>query len=329
MGINIDYKNGLTRRKDLLRLLEYEKVGSSLTYHGTHGFTWLSLSFVKMNKTKLYGYSHTRYSWGTPETNHNLMIVTKDHVEFLKGHTGYERVAPMPGEHSNVFRAFITLGFIDNIQVRTLRHCEMLKCNGEELATHYPMKLSWNGDRLSKISKEVRQRTKNTFAVDKNTSNAHARSNYQNTRVLRLLNEAQKTNDWSKLKTSDVFKLRNVAKRTALIEHFGMETILKDQDHEVIDKDQIDGREYELLRIQLPNMNQTINLESNAKDKNAKRPATYLRMINPSTGETCVEGVPNNRSNIWSKAITMDTVKDALAWRDGDVGTYKVPVALT
>ena len=77
IGINIDHENGPSRRKDLLNLLEYEKVGSTLTYHGEYGFTWLSLSFVKMNKTKLCGYSHTRYSWGTPQVSSNLMIITK------------------------------------------------------------------------------------------------------------------------------------------------------------------------------------------------------------------------------------------------------------
>jgi viroplasmin and RNaseH domain-containing protein len=52
-------------------------------------------------------------------------------------------------------------------------------------------------------------------------------------------------------------------------------------------------------------------------------------MINPSTGETCVEGVPNNRYHNWGREINMNTVEQALAWRDGDSESYLVPVALT
>ena len=52
-------------------------------------------------------------------------------------------------------------------------------------------------------------------------------------------------------------------------------------------------------------------------------------MINPSTDETCVEGVPNNVNSNWSDIITTDTVEQALAWRDGDLKSYIVPVALT
>jgi hypothetical protein len=53
-------------------------------------------------------------------------------------------------------------------------------------------------------------------------------------------------------------------------------------------------------------------------------------MINPSTGETCIEGVPNNAAGSrWNSAIDMNCVQDALRWRDGDVGQYVVPQALT
>ena len=82
-----------------------------------------------------------------------------------------------------------------------------------------------------------------------------------------------------------------------------------------------DGRKYELLRFSLP-------FQIFGQDD--PRLATYLKMINPSTGETCVEGVPNNAKNSWSNDVTMNTVKEALAWRDGDPDNiYLEPVALT
>jgi hypothetical protein len=53
-------------------------------------------------------------------------------------------------------------------------------------------------------------------------------------------------------------------------------------------------------------------------------------MINPSTGEVCIEGVPNNAAgSSWSTSIDMNCVQDALSWRDSDVGQYVVPQILT
>ena len=43
----------------------------------------------------------------------------------------------------------------------------------------------------------------------------------------------------------------------------------------------------------------------------------YLKMINPSTGEFHLEGVPR-RSDISWQHIPEETVKGALAWRDGE-----------
>ena len=188
---------------------------------------------------------------------------------------------------------------------------------------HFTMKVSWDGELLSRIPKKAKDFTESCYREDRNTKNAAARSNYGNTRVVRLIKEAKETNNWDKIKPVDVFSLNNVTKRTELIEHFGMETILESVPNMRIDEDEIDGRKYELLRFSFPRSRRN-PLESETV------PATYLKMINPSTGEVCVEGVPNNAKNSWSNDVTMNTVKEALAWRDGDPDNiYLEPVALT
>ena len=44
----------------------------------------------------------------------------------------------------------------------------------------------------------------------------------------------------------------------------------------------------------------------------------YLKMINPSTGEYHLEGVPRKDDN-WNNHIPEETVRGALAWRDHEV----------
>ena len=64
---------------------------------------------------------------------------------------------------------------------------------------------------------------------------------------------------------------------------------------------------------------------------------TYLRMINPSTGEIHFEGVPNynkyfasDSDRQWARdnTILSPTVRAALAWRDNET-RYAIPIKLT
>ena len=93
-----------------------------------------------------------------------------------------------------------------------------------------------------------------------------------------------------------------------------MEKVIEHLGYKSLDKRTIDGRKYELLEIQLPmfkdyDFGHTKNVDS--------RPAIYLKMINPSTGEIHLEGVPRKEDNQWDH-IESNTVISALKWRDGD-----------
>ena len=217
---------------------------------------------------------------------------------------------------------------INNVDLEFLRQGTLINMNGTTVATYFPMKFNWEGELIGRIPKKAKDMATHCYEENRKIRNRNARSNYQNTRVVRLMRLAESKNDWSKLKTSDVFCLSNVAKRTELLEHFGVETVLATLDHEVVHKDEIDGRKYELLRFQLPRTGFAWNEGVRSRIETA--PATYLKMINPSTGESCIEGIPNNTQSTWKTEVTTATVQEALAWRDGDtIGKYVVPVALT
>ena len=105
------------------------------------------------------------------------------------------------------------------------------------------------------------------------------------------------------------------------MENNKQDKILETLNPNVIDKDVIDGRRYELLRF---------DITDNSWGANSTTEATYLKMINQSTGEPSIEGVPNDANgSMRSNQISMNTVQQALRWRDGDEGAYVMPKVLT
>ena len=137
--------------------------------------------------------------------------------------------------------------------------------------------------------------------------------------------------NWDMIPIDDVFKHRNATLRSNILEHYGMNALLKTLKYDVVDIDFIDNREYKLLNVEIPD-------ESSGTSESYK--GLYLEMINPSTGESHFEGIANVAS--WN-APKEATVKEALAWRDGDRNTqglngyehrnskskYVIPVKLT
>jgi len=112
--------------------------------------------------------------------------------------------------------------------------------------------------------------------------------------------------NWDMIPIDDVFKHRNATLRSNILEHYGMDALLKTLKYDTVDIDFIDGREYKLLNVEIPD-------ESSGTSDSYK--GLYLEMLNPSTGESHFEGVANVGQ--WN-APKEATVKEALAWRDGD-----------
>jgi len=324
MSIYIDYQYGSARAQRLQHLLLNGKKGDLITFYPGYGYGGLGLNCIKIGSKTINVYANVRY-WYSKEHQTPILKLTNNCITFLKPRykdTILDNSVHVKtiGDISWMLKGFFNLGIIPNVSLVYLRNGTLITdSNKTEVASYLPMKMSWNGEFLDKIPKTAKDFAEQCHKDDKTIRNRNARANYANTRVVRLMKEAKKNDNWSKLKTSDVFSLNNVARRTELIEHFGIETILNDLNAEIVDKDEIDGRKYELLRFifHTPTEGETV-------------PATYLKMINPSTAETCIEGVSNNCSNDWNqREITMNTVKQALAWRDGDLNEYLVPIALT
>ena len=112
--------------------------------------------------------------------------------------------------------------------------------------------------------------------------------------------------NWDMIPIDDIFKHRNATLRSNILEHYGINALLETLSYDTVDIDFIDGREYKLLNVVIPN---------NSVGSETSQKCLYLQMINPSTGESHFEGIANvGRWNAPKEA----TVKEALAWRDGD-----------
>ena len=319
------------RKEDLINFVRTSKIGDCHQVGGTFGNKYTHYIFVKSGLDTVKGYHTDR--WGS-STKSPSFIASSDGIKYTRDTTGYGG----PDTWHDEFRNFIKMGFISNVSVEYMRAHSMITCANRKspIAIHHNMKLSWHGDLLSRIPLKAKEIGQKVLDNNKVVRNRDSRARYHNKRVMALmdkhrhpdvLNEDGQFQRKGNLKDGhvhgtvpmDVFSLINVAYRTELIEQFTMEKVLEGIDHEVIDEQVIDKRPYELLRFQMPFKH---------ADEGAIT-ATYLKMINPSTGEYCVEGVPNNATGQWRRdEITMNTVEQALAWRDGDGESYNVPQAL-
>ena len=125
--------------------------------------------------------------------------------------------------------------------------------------------------------------------------------------------------NWDMIPMDDVFRHRNATLRSNIIEHYGMNAIIGTLEHEVVDEDTIDGRYYKLLDVTIPDFSNVRSIDDPVNNTDSYK-GLYLEMINPSTGESHFEGVPNAGTDGWSNnSLKEATVKAALAWRDNDL----------
>ena len=93
--------------------------------------------------------------------------------------------------------------------------------------------------------------------------------------------------NWDMIPMDDVFKHRNATLRSNILEHYGINAILDSLSYDTVDIDFVDGREYKLLNVDIP------DLSVNNTNTDNTRKCLYLQMINPSTGESHFEGIQN------------------------------------
>ena len=320
--------------KELEWLIECGNIRESIYFKGQTGDRYSIYVAVKRNKNIIDFHTvYNSYSHGTSPGEH--IGVLRGYI-FTMGVSGNEWYSVT----GYTFKQLMRQGVISKKHPWTIRYCRssfFVKLHDKtEFAPWHGMKIdlkngtlinkpnrkSVKGYNEAKLTDQV-QRRRNRLA---NKNNREALERYRkaggDTKAARgsfvhngrwqppavgaVSTNADGKIDWDMIPMDDIFKHRNATLRSNILEHYGINAVLKTLSHETVDIDFIDGREYKLLNVVIPN-------NSTGTDDSTK--CLYLQMINPSTGEDHFEGIANvGRWNAPKEA----TVKEALAWRDGD-----------
>ena len=310
-------------------LIEYGNIRESIYFKGATGDRYTI--YVAIKRTKNIIDFHSVFNTYSHDTTPGI------HVGILRGYV-LEMAESGTSWYSgcgHTFKQLMRQGVMSKWHSWTTRYCRsshFVRLHDKtEFAPWLGMKISLlTGKLVNKPNRKSAFAYKTAKATDLRMRKANALSNKNNREALERYRKAggdtkaardgwsagswqsaepnagTENINWNMVPMDDVFKHRNGTLRSNILEHYGINAVLETLSHDVVDIDFIDGREYKLLNVVIPD-NSTID----SRD----RKCLYLQMINPSTGENHFEGVANVGN--WN-APKEATVKEALSWRDGD-----------
>ena len=294
---------------NLMQLIKEAPNGTTLRSTGGDRHRYERFVFVKTRKNTVHAFSG--YSWTTindlVNTHESAKIVctlTPDKVMFKaeKTKNGY-----------NIWNisSFLSLNLLYDCWTRYTYGQELIHTADFEFCPFAKMEFNWDGKLISKIPKTSQNKYNKHHKAKRDIINAQSRARYAQNKAEREFKKYDKAGNLDKYPVKNIFTLKNAQLRAIAIEKIGLNKVLAPYDTKIINKDTIDGRKYELVEIMLPpiSFRYSRNLEEKA--------CLYLKMINPSTGEFHLEGVPRKSDNSWDH-IPEETVAGALAWRDGE-----------
>ena len=177
------------------------------------------------------------------------------------------------------------------------------------------MEFSWDGNLISKIPKVAQKQYDDWYQEVKNQRNAQARARYAQQGAEREFRKYDAAGKLDEYPVENVFTIQNAQLRSYAINAIGLEKVLAPYPTKVIDTETIENQgKYELIDVQLPSVS---IYQWGRRTKSDPKWCLYLKMVNQSTGEYHLEGVPRE-SDDWNNCIPESTVRGALAWRDGE-----------
>jgi hypothetical protein len=312
--------------KEVEWLIECGEIRESVYFKGAIGDRYTIYTATKRRQGIIdFHTCYNSYDYGT---------TTGTHIAVLRGYV-LEMISSGNQRYNGdgyTFKQLMRQGAMSKKCPWTTRFCRssyFVKLQDKtEFAPWYGMKMNLKTGKLTnKPNRKSVKDYKKAKDADKRQRKANALSNKHNREALERYRKAggdtaaaRRWNaepgavstradgkiDWDMIPMDDMFKHRNATLRSNILEHYGINAVLETLSHETIDIDFIDGREYKLLNVVIPD---------NSLADQSEQACLYLQMKNPSTGENHFEGIANVGN--WN-APKEATVKAALSWRDGD-----------
>jgi hypothetical protein len=316
------YKAQYIVNKELEWLIEFGDIRESVYFKGAIGDRYTIYIATKRRKGIID--FHTCYNSYDYGTSHGTHIATLRGYVLEMITNGNRWYSGCGYTHKQLMRQ----GVISIKYPWTIRFCRssyfVRLYDSKEFTPWIGMKIDLKtGILINKPNRKAITAYKEAKTTDKRQRKANALSNKNNKEALERyrkaggdtaaargwnsnVGEGIENINWDMIPMDDMFKHRNATLRSNILEHYGINAVLKTLSHETVDIDFIDGREYKLLNVVIP--------DNSTADRTDEK-CLYLQMINPSTGEDHFEGIANVGG--WG-APKEATVKEALAWRDGD-----------
>ncbi|QDP62254.1 MAG: hypothetical protein GOVbin2066_21 [Prokaryotic dsDNA virus sp.] len=292
-------------QKNLIEFAKNAKIGEALNSRGGYGYSYEQLTFIKTGKNKVHLYINGNWSSNIDNATYKpIAKITPEYLQILD--VGWRSTA------------IFSIGNFDSNGAKLLPvkpyyryHDNFVACLNGNFVYENNMKIDWEGNCVN-ITARQQKRTDNAIERVRQTVNAKARARYKQAKADREYRKYSdgKFPDWN---VSNTLFIKNAQVRQMAIEEIGLDKVLAKFPTEVIDSDIVDGRSYELVQISINGL---------PHQPYHTTVATYLKMINPSTGEYHLEGIPTKDDNSWDYCPE-PTVICALAWRDGEVTIEK------
>ena len=296
---------------NLLELIKDAPNGTTLRSRGGTRYRYERFIFLKAKKNTVYTFSG--WSWKTltsatqaMEPESIIATLTPDKIIFkLKRHADY----PV----SNI-SSFFSLNLLYDCYTRWSHSETLIHTADREFCPFARMEFNWQGKLISSIPKYAQERYDKWYRTKRDYLNSQSRIRYAQNAAEREFKKHHKNGTLDDYDVKKVFTLQNAQVRQIAIEEIGLAKIMAPYETKVINKDTVNGLEYELVDILMPGIP---NPRGWGGGMTSEKWCLYLKMINPTTSEIHLEGIARKSDN-GSNYIPEETVKGALAWRDNE-----------